>query len=79
MEKDNEMISTITVRYPWGSVRSISGYPFVWWFATKPAYDGQVWESIIEICRRFLKRYIKSCCGHIRYFRSITSLVATNL
>ena len=41
MEKDNEMISTITVRYPWGSVRSISVYPFVWWFATKPAYDGQ--------------------------------------
>lgn len=41
MEKSNEMISTITVRYPWGSVRSISGYPFVWWFATKPAYDGQ--------------------------------------
>ncbi|MBU5272185.1 GNAT family N-acetyltransferase [Staphylococcus caprae] len=45
MEKDNEMISTITVRYPWGSVRSISRYPFVWWFATKPAYDGQGYGS----------------------------------
>ena len=27
MVKGNEIISTITVRYPWGSVRSISGYP----------------------------------------------------
>lgn len=40
LELDNTIISTITVRYPWGSVRSISGYPFVWWFATKPEYDG---------------------------------------
>ncbi|MEJ7479050.1 GNAT family N-acetyltransferase [Staphylococcus pasteuri] len=40
LELDNTIISTITVRYPWGSVRSISGYPFVWWFATKPEFDG---------------------------------------
>lgn len=40
LEIDNTIISTITVRYRWGSVRSISGYPFVWWFATKPEYDG---------------------------------------
>ena len=45
MVKGNEIISTITVRYPWGSVRSISGYPFIWWFATKPSYDGQGYGS----------------------------------
>ncbi len=27
MTIDDEIISTITVRYPWGSVKSISGYP----------------------------------------------------
>ena len=45
MVKGNEIISTITVRYPWGSVRSISGYPFIWWFMTKPSYDGQGYGS----------------------------------
>ena len=80
MEKDNEMISTITVRYPWGSVRSISDILSYGGLLQSLHTMDRVWESIIEICRRrFLKRYIKSCCGHIRYFRSITSLVATNL
>ncbi|WP_154895002.1 GNAT family N-acetyltransferase [Staphylococcus pasteuri] len=45
LELDNTIISTITVRYPWGSVRSISGYPFVWWFATKPEFDGLGYDS----------------------------------
>lgn len=45
LEVDNNIVSTITVRYPWGSVRTISGYPFVWWFATKPQYDGQGYGS----------------------------------
>ncbi|WP_251517590.1 MULTISPECIES: GNAT family N-acetyltransferase [Staphylococcus] len=41
LEIEGEIISTITVRYPWGGKRRISIYPFVWWFATKPSYDGQ--------------------------------------
>ena len=45
MVKGNEIISTITVRYPWGSVRSISGYPLYGGFATKPSYDGQGYGS----------------------------------
>ncbi|MCG7338140.1 GNAT family N-acetyltransferase [Staphylococcus sp. ACRSN] len=40
LENETEIISTITVRYPWEGKRRISGYPFVWWFATKPSYDG---------------------------------------
>ncbi|EHJ07299.1 GNAT family N-acetyltransferase [Staphylococcus simiae] len=45
LEIDQNIVSTITVRYPWGSVRTISGYPFVWWFATNPQYDGQGYGS----------------------------------
>ncbi|MBA1353913.1 GNAT family N-acetyltransferase [Staphylococcus cohnii] len=41
LENNAEIISTITVRYPWETQRRISIYPFVWWFATKPSYDGQ--------------------------------------
>ncbi|MDT3960178.1 GNAT family N-acetyltransferase [Staphylococcus kloosii] len=41
LENEDEIISTITVRYPWQSKRRVSIYPFVWWFATKPKYDGQ--------------------------------------
>ena len=41
LEDDKEIISTITVRFPWESKRRISIYPFVWWFATKPSYDGK--------------------------------------
>ncbi|CAC7574995.1 GNAT family acetyltransferase [Staphylococcus aureus] len=44
MTIDDEIISTITVRYPWGSVKSISGYPFVWWFATNPEYEGKGYD-----------------------------------
>ncbi|WP_436854545.1 GNAT family N-acetyltransferase [Staphylococcus caeli] len=41
LENGSEIISTITVRFPWESKRRLSIYPFVWWFATKPSYDGQ--------------------------------------
>ncbi len=41
LENETEIISTITVRYPWEGKRRISIYPFVWWFATKPSYDGK--------------------------------------
>lgn len=41
LERDGEIISTITIRFPWDEGISISGYPFVWWFATKPEYKGQ--------------------------------------
>lgn len=41
LERDGEILSTITIRFPWDENISISGYPFVWWFATKPEYKGQ--------------------------------------
>lgn len=41
LENEQEIISTITVRYPWESEDRVSIYPFVWWFATKPSYGGQ--------------------------------------
>lgn len=41
LERDGELISTITIRFPWDEDINISGYPFVWWFATKPEYKGQ--------------------------------------
>lgn len=41
LEKNGEIVSTITVRFPWDDEISVSGYPFVWWFATKPEYKGQ--------------------------------------
>lgn len=37
----DEIISTIVVRYPQGSVESISGYPLIWWFVTNPGYEGK--------------------------------------
>lgn len=45
LENESEIISTITVRYPWEGKRRISHYPFVWWFATKPSYDGKGYGS----------------------------------
>ena len=45
LENEKEIISTITVCYAWSSVKPISGYPFVWWFATRPTYDGQGYGS----------------------------------
>ncbi|WP_411842962.1 GNAT family N-acetyltransferase [Salinicoccus sp. HZC-1] len=41
LERDGEIISTITIKFPWEAGINISGYPFVWWFATKPEYKGQ--------------------------------------
>ncbi|SUM68805.1 acetyltransferase [Staphylococcus saccharolyticus] len=36
LENEKEIISTITVRYPWEITKQISGYLFVWWFANPP-------------------------------------------
>lgn len=41
LERNGELVSTITIRFPWDEGIDISGYPFVWWFATKPEYKGQ--------------------------------------
>ncbi len=45
LENEKEIISTITVRYPWETTKQISGYPFVWWFAIHPSYDGRGYGS----------------------------------
>ncbi|MDP4319596.1 GNAT family N-acetyltransferase [Staphylococcus aureus] len=62
MTIDDEIISTITVRYPWGSVKSISGYPFVWWFATNPEYEGKGYGSqlLTYVEEAFLRDTLKS-------------------
>lgn len=41
LERDGRLISTITIRFPWESTTPVSGYPFVWWFATAPDLSGQ--------------------------------------
>lgn len=41
LERDGELLSTITIKFPWDEESSVSGYPFVWWFATKPECKGQ--------------------------------------
>ncbi|MFS3915223.1 GNAT family N-acetyltransferase [Bacillus australimaris] len=41
LERDGRLISTITIRFPWESTQPVSGYPFVWWFATAPDLAGQ--------------------------------------
>lgn len=41
MERDGKLIATITIRFPWESTSPVSGYPFVWWFATSPELQGQ--------------------------------------
>ncbi|WP_020006465.1 GNAT family N-acetyltransferase [Salinicoccus albus] len=41
LERDDKIASTITIRFPWEEGMDISGYPFLWWFATKPEYKGQ--------------------------------------
>ncbi|QXE03260.1 GNAT family N-acetyltransferase [Terribacillus sp. DMT04] len=41
LERDGRLLSTITIRFPWESTSPVSGYPFVWWFATAPDLAGQ--------------------------------------
>ncbi|MBA8778962.1 GNAT family N-acetyltransferase [Staphylococcus schleiferi subsp. coagulans] len=41
LEKDGEVISTLSIRFPWEPKNPVSKYPFVWWFATDPDYSGQ--------------------------------------
>lgn len=36
MEEDGKIISTISVRLPWGQQPGPFGLPHVWWFATDP-------------------------------------------
>ena len=41
LEREQKIIATLTVRFPWEETESPSGYPFVWWFATLNEYRGQ--------------------------------------
>ncbi len=38
---DEQMVSTATVRYPWGPLPGPFGLPHIGWFATHPDYKGQ--------------------------------------
>ncbi|EWC66382.1 hypothetical protein W893_05745, partial [Staphylococcus aureus subsp. aureus ST 1413] len=77
MTIDDEIISTITVRYPWGSVKSISGYPFVWWFATNPEYEGKGYGSqlLTYVEEAVFARYVEVSGSYFRYICKITSVV----
>ena len=76
MTIDDEIISTITVRYPWGSVKSISGYPFVWWFATNPEYEGKAMvANYLLMLKKHFARYVKVSGSYFRYICKIASVV----
>ena len=40
-EKDHKLISTLSIRMPWGNNPGPYGLPHLGWFATDPAYKGQ--------------------------------------
>lgn len=41
MEKDGVMVSSFSIRYPWGPEPGPYGLPHLGWFATHPDYKGQ--------------------------------------
>ncbi|PKG23309.1 GNAT family N-acetyltransferase [Niallia nealsonii] len=41
LEKNDKIIATVTVRYPWADPNSSNPYPFIWWFAVDPEYKRQ--------------------------------------
>ena len=41
IEKDNKLISTLSIRFPWGNNPGPYGLPHLGWFATDPIYKGQ--------------------------------------
>ncbi|KWW15493.1 hypothetical protein AS888_08140 [Peribacillus simplex] len=38
LERDGQIVSTVTVRHPWNDPEHFSPYPFIWWFAVDPLY-----------------------------------------
>ncbi|MCX8730772.1 GNAT family N-acetyltransferase [Gilliamella sp. B2969] len=40
-EKDSELVSTLSIRFPWGNNPGPYGLPHLGWFATNPQYKGQ--------------------------------------
>lgn len=41
LEKDGEIISTLSIRFPWEPKYKVSQFPFIWWFATNPDFEGK--------------------------------------
>ncbi|TRZ40642.1 GNAT family N-acetyltransferase [Niallia circulans] len=57
LERDGRLISTLTIRFPWESTAPVSGYPFVWWFATAPDLSGQgIGNKLLEYVENTLLR-----------------------
>ncbi|WP_285768796.1 GNAT family N-acetyltransferase [Peribacillus sp. SI8-4] len=38
LERDGQIVSTVTVRHPWNDPEHFSPYPFIWWFAVDPLF-----------------------------------------
>lgn len=61
LERDGKLISTITIRFPWESTQPVSGYPFVWWFATAPHLAGQgVGNKLLKYVEDMLRNTFKA-------------------
>ncbi|KIX91787.1 acetyltransferase [Staphylococcus microti] len=45
LEVDGKIVSTLSIRFPWESDKPVSKYPFIWWLATDPDYNGQGYGS----------------------------------
>ncbi|MEZ3498396.1 GNAT family N-acetyltransferase [Pantoea sp. KPR_PJ] len=41
MFRDDELVASVTLRYPWGPLPGPFGLPHIGWFATAPHYRGQ--------------------------------------
>ncbi|QLK86754.1 GNAT family N-acetyltransferase [Staphylococcus sp. 17KM0847] len=38
LEIDGNIVSTLSIRFPWESQNPVAQYPFIWWLATDPDY-----------------------------------------
>ncbi|WP_263009907.1 GNAT family N-acetyltransferase [Staphylococcus americanisciuri] len=45
LEIDGQIVSTLSIRFPWESEVPISKYPFIWWLATDPDYNKKGYGS----------------------------------
>ncbi len=57
MEEDGQIISTISVRMPWGPSPGPYGVPHLWWFASEPDYGRKgIGREMITWCEETMIR-----------------------
>ncbi|MDX8047261.1 GNAT family N-acetyltransferase [Gracilibacillus sp. S3-1-1] len=57
MEEEGKLLSTLSLRMPWGDHPGPFGVPHIWWFATDPDYAGQgIGNKLITWCEEKMVR-----------------------